>query len=144
MDLAGTRSHGSSGMQPNTFPSETGSKGRNPKYTQDCVWDPDSGTDENGLLDPLCHTILCIPSKEISDPSVSPPSTNTADSAADIKIPRLSGQLSGIHPGAFYKCASDLQEVDHQQSDTTTSAIVIMPGHRYSPPSHKKKFLESF
>lgn len=130
MGLVGTQSHGSSGMQPNTFPSETGSKGRNPKIHFGLFgiqpWD---GT-ENRLLDPLCHTILCIPGKEISDPSACPPSTNTADSAADIKIPRLSGRLSGIHPGAFYKCASDLQEVDLQQSDTTTSVIVITPGHR--------------
>lgn len=47
-----------------------------------------------------------------------------------MEIPRLSGQLSAIHPGAFYQHSSDLQEVDHQQSDTTTSVTIVMPGHR--------------
>lgn len=32
---------------------------------------------ENRLLDPLCHTILCIPSQELSAPSVSPPPLQT-------------------------------------------------------------------
>lgn len=106
-------------------------KRKKPKiYSGLCLGSRQWDWTENCLLDPLSHSILRIPSKEISDPSVSPPSTNTADSAADIKIPRLSGQLSGIQPGAFYKCTSDLEEVDHQQSDTTTSVIVIMPGHR--------------
>lgn len=122
-------------------------KRRKPKiYSGLCLGSRQCDWTDYRLRDPLCHSILCIPSKEISNPSVSPSSTNTADSAADTKIPQLSGQLSGIHPGAFHKCISDSQEVNHQQSDTNTSVIVIMPQTKYSSfPTEElyRKFLKA-
>lgn len=44
-------------VQPDTFSSETGSKGGNPKYTRACVWGPDSATELTIVCETLCVTV---------------------------------------------------------------------------------------